>query len=343
MWQWFSCVLPEKKMLFLNTHRTKTCLDMDNQTQVSEFILLGLSAQPQQQRVLFGLSFILYLIGALGNLLTLLAIISDPHLHSPMYFFLSNLSLLDFCFTSTTIPKMLTNHLCGHTTISFPACLAQMYFFIVFGAADSILLSAMAYDRYLAICCPLHYVTIMGALRCILLVAVPWISANLVSVVHTILITHLSFCSNRIPHFFCDLNALIKLSCSDTQVNEMLILVFRGAVVVIPFMCIMASYTPIAVAVWKVPSVQGKWKAFSTCGSHLCVIILFYSTIIGVYFNPASTYSTKRDMAATVIYTVVTPMLNPFIYSLRNRDLKGALRKLLSGDHWAKSLTILFR
>ncbi|XP_057566011.1 olfactory receptor 1361-like [Hippopotamus amphibius kiboko] len=302
---------------------------MDNQTQVSEFILLGLSGQPLQRQVLFSLSFSLYLIGCLGNLLTILAIISDPHLHSPMYFFLSNLSLLDICFTSTTIPRMLVNHLCGLTTISFAACLAQMYFSITFGAADSILLSAMAYDRYLAICCPLHYTTIMSILRCVLLVGIPWISANLLSMIHTILMSRLSFCTNRIPHFFCELNILIKLSCSDTQVNEMLVLVLGGPVVLISLGCIMASYTPIAVAVWKVPSARGKWKAFSTCGSHLCVVCLFYGTIIGVYINPSSTHTPQKDMVATVMYTMVTPMLNPFIYSLRNRDLKGALRKLL--------------
>ncbi|KAM7140145.1 olfactory receptor 1f45-like [Molossus nigricans] len=311
---------------------------MSNQTQFCEFILLGLSEQPLSQQVLFGLSCSLYLIGCLGNLLTILAIVSDPYLHSPMYFFLSNLSLLDICFTSTTIPKMLLNHLCGHNTISSSACLVQMYFFITFGAADSILLSAMAYDRYLAICCLLHYMTIMSVLRCALLVAVPWILANCISMVHTILMTHLAFCTNKIPHFFCDLNALIKLSCSDTQVNEMLVLVLGGSVVLVPFVFIMASYTPIAVAVWKVPSARGKWKAFSTCGSHLCVVCLFYGTITGVYFNPASIHTTHRDMAATVIYTMVTPMLNPFIYSLRSRDLKSALRKLLSENHFAKCL-----
>ncbi|XP_057566087.1 olfactory receptor 1361-like [Hippopotamus amphibius kiboko] len=311
---------------------------MDNQTRVFEFILLSLSEQPLQRQVLLSLSFSLYLIGCLGNLLTILAIISDPHLHSPMYFFLSNLSLLDICFTSTIIPKMLVNHLCGLTTISFSACLAQMYFSITFGAADSILLSAMAYDRYLTICCPLHYTTIMSILRCVLLVGIPWISANLISMIHTILMTRLSFCTNRIAHFFCDLNTLIKLSCSDTHVNEMLVLVLGGSMVLIPFVCIMASYTPIAVVVWKVTSAWGKWKAFSTCGSHLCVVCLFYGTIIGVYFNPVSTHTPQKDMAATVMYTMVTPMLNPFIYSLRNQDLKGALRKLFIRNHYAKPL-----
>ncbi|XP_037360284.1 olfactory receptor 1361-like, partial [Talpa occidentalis] len=305
---------------------------MDNHTQVSEFILLGLTEQPQQRQVLFALSFSLYLIGSLGNLLTILAIVSDPHLHSPMYFFLSNLSLLDICFISTTIPKMLVNHLCGTNTISYSACLAQMYYFIVFSGTDCIILSAMAYDRYLAICYPLHYMTIMSIFRCALLVMVPWISVNLIAMVHTILMTRLSFCTNRIPHFFCDLNALIKLSCSDTHINEIMVLVLGGPVVLIPFVCIIASYTPIAMAVWKVPSARGKWKAFSTCGSHLSVVCLFYGTIIGVYFSPTSTHTTQRDMAATVMYTMVTPMLNPFIYSLRNRDLKSALRKLLSQE-----------
>ena len=318
---------------------------MNNQTQVSEFVLLSLSQQPLQRQLLFSLSFILYLSGCLGNLLTILVTILDPHLHSLMYFFLSNLSLLDICFMSTTIPKMLVNHLCGLTTISFSACLDQMYFFITFRAAKSMLLSAMTYDCYLAICSPLHYVTIMGALWYALLVVMPWISANLISMVHTLLMSHLSFCTNRIPHFFCKLNGLIKLSCSDNQVNEMLVLVLGASVVLIPFVCIMASYTPIAVAVWKVPSVQGRWKAFSTCGSHLCVVCLFYGTIIGVYFNPAPTHTTQRDMAATVMYTMVTPMLNPFIYSLRNQDLKGALRKLLLSRNpfVPASLETLFR
>ncbi|XP_036271758.1 olfactory receptor 1361-like [Pipistrellus kuhlii] len=311
---------------------------MANQTQVSEFVLLGLSEHPREEQVLLGLSCSLYLIGCLGNLLTILAIVSDPHLHSPMYFFLSNLSLLDVCFTSTTIPKMLLNHLCGLSTISSSACLVQMYFFIAFGAADSMLLSAMAYDRYLAICRPLHYMKIMSMPLCSLLVVVPWILANIFSMVQTTLMTRLSFYTSRIPHFFCDINTLIKLSCSDTHVNEMLVLVLVGSGVLVPFVCILASYTPIAVAVWKVPSTQGKWKAFSTCSSHLCVVSLFYGTVIGVYFNPLSTPTTHRDMTATVMYTMVTPMLNPFIYSLRNRDLRRALWKLLSHNLLAKRL-----
>uniref|UniRef100_A0A4X2M8P9 Olfactory receptor n=1 Tax=Vombatus ursinus TaxID=29139 RepID=A0A4X2M8P9_VOMUR len=303
---------------------------MRNQTSFLEFLLLGLSDTPEQQQFFFRLFLGMYLIGTLGNLLTILAIGFDSRLHAPMYFFLSNLSFLDLCFTSTTVPKMLMNYLLGSNVISHPECLAQMYFINAFGASDSILLSVMAYDRYLAVCHPLHYGTVMTSQLCALLVTVPWVSAHLIAMVHSIFIHHLSFCTNnKIPHFFCDINTLIKISCSDTHIHEMLVLFLGGPVVLIPFICIVVSYTPIASAVWKVPSASGKWKAFSTCGSHLSVVTLFYGTVIGVYFNPTSTHTSQKDMIATVMYTVVTPTLNPFIYSLRNNDLKGALGKQL--------------
>ncbi|XP_043846340.1 olfactory receptor 1361-like [Dromiciops gliroides] len=310
---------------------------MKNQTRVLEFLFLGLSDQPEQQQLLFRVFLAMYFVGTLGNLLTILAICFDSHLHTPMYFFLSNLSFLDLCFTSTIVPKMLVNYLLGSSAISYAECLTQMYFFVAFGGSDSILLSAMAYDRYLAVCHPLHYGTVMTSHLCALLVAVPWVSAHLISMIHTVLMAQLSFCSNnKIPHFFCDMNTLIKLSCSDTYVNEMLVLLLGGIVVLVPFICIVVSYTPIVSAVWKVSSAHGKWKAFSTCGSHLSVVILFYGTIIGVYFNPSSTHTTQKDMIATVMYTVVTPTLNPFIYSLRNNDLKRALGKLLGLKHFSK-------
>ncbi|XP_043833601.1 olfactory receptor 1361-like [Dromiciops gliroides] len=310
---------------------------MGNQTRVLDFLLLGLSDQSEQQQFLFRLFLVMYCIGTLGNLLTILAICFDSHLHTPMYFFLSNLSFLDLCFTSTTVPKMLVNYLLGSHTISYPECLTQMYFFVAFGCSDSILLSAMAYDRYLAVCHPLHYGTVMTSRLCALLVALPWVFGHLISMVHTISMAQLSFCTNnKIPHFFCDISALIKLSCSDAHVNEILVLLLGGPVIFISFICIVVSYTPIVSAVWKVPSAHGKWKAFSTCGSHLSVVTLFYGTIIGVYFNPTSTHTDQKDMIATVMYTVVSPTLNPFIYSLRNNDLKGALGKLLGLKHFLK-------
>ncbi|XP_075384369.1 olfactory receptor 1F1-like [Tenrec ecaudatus] len=301
-----------------------------NQSTVSEFFLLGLAKQPQQQQLLFVLFLSMYLATVLGNLLIILAISTDSRLHTPMYFFLSNLSLVDICFTSTTTPKMLTNHVLGSQSISFLGCFTQMYFLFMFVDMDNFLLAVMAYDRYVAVCHPLHYTTKMTPRLCALLVIGSWVVANLNVLLHTLLMTRLSFCAdNRIPHYFCDATPLLKLSCSDTYLNEMMIHTEGGLIMITPFVCILVSYICITTAVLRVPSTKGKWKAFSTCGSHLAVVALFYGTIIAVYFNPSSSHSAETDPAATVLYTVVTPMLNPFIYSLRNKDLKRALRKVI--------------
>ncbi|KAM9095524.1 olfactory receptor 1f45-like [Sarcophilus harrisii] len=302
-----------------------------NQSAISGFILLGLSDQPEQQRVLFFLFLLMYLVTGLGNLLIILAISSDPRLYTPMYFFLSNLSLVDICFTSTTIPKMLNNHITKNNMIPYAWCLTQVFFNIWFAGIDSILLAAMAYDRYVAICAPLHYSTIMTPRVCAFLVLVSWFWAYTNSLTHTILLTHLSFCGhNEIPHFFCDLSPLLKLACSDTYINDLMVYTVGAPTVFLPFVGILISYGFIFMAVMKISSVSGKQKVFSTCGSHLTVVCLFYGTIIGVYFSPTSTHTAQKDTAATVMYTVVTPMLNPFIYSLRNKDMKGALRILIT-------------
>ncbi|XP_008844984.1 olfactory receptor 1361-like [Nannospalax galili] len=299
-----------------------------NQSQVSEFLLLGLSWQPQQQQPLFLLFLIMYLATVLGNLLIILAISTDSRLHTPMYFFLCNLSFVDVCFSSTTVPKVLANHLLRSQTISFSGCLTQMYFLFELAVMDNILLAVMAYDRFVAICHPLHYTTKMTHQVCAQLVAGSWVVVSLHALLHTLLMAQLSFCAdNVIPHFFCDVTPLLKLSCSDTHLNEMMILTEGSLIMFIPFVCILASYIQITCAVLRAPSPRGRWKAFSTCGSHLAVVLVFYGTIIAVYFNPSSSHSAGKDMAAAVMYTVVTPMLNPFIYSLRNRDLKRALRK----------------
>ncbi|XP_006873968.1 PREDICTED: olfactory receptor 1361-like [Chrysochloris asiatica] len=302
-----------------------------NQSSVSEFLLMGLSRQPQQQQqLLFGLFLSMYLVTVLGNLLIILAISTDSRLHTPMYFFLSNLSFVDVCFTSTTIPKMLANHILGSHTISFSGCLTQLYFLIVFADMDNFLLAGMAYDRFVAVCHPLHYTTKMTHQLCALMVTGSWVISILNALLHTLLMTQLSFCAdNNIPHFFCDVS-ILKLSCSDTYLNEMMVLIVAGLVMITPFFCILVSYILIACAVLRVPSTKGKWKAFSTCGSHLAVVSLFYGTIIALYFNPSSSHSAETDTTATVMYTVVTPMLNPFIYSLRNKDMKGALRKVVA-------------
>ncbi|XP_010990952.2 olfactory receptor 1F1 [Camelus dromedarius] len=301
-----------------------------NQSSVSEFLLLGLSRQPQQQQLLFMLFLSMYLATVLGNLLILLAISMDSRLHIPMYFFLSNLSFVDICFSSTTVPKMLANHMLGSQTIPFSACLTQMYFLFEFTDMDNFLLAVMAYDRFVAVCHPLHYSAKMTHQLCALLVTGSWVIANLNALLHTLLMARLSFCAdNTIPHFFCDVTPLLKLSCSDTHINQMMILTEGALIMITPFICILVSYILITCTVLRVPSTKGRWKAFSTCGSHLAVVSLFYVTIIGVYFNPSSSHLSEKDTTATVMYTVVTPMLNPFIYSLRNRDLKGSLQKMI--------------
>ncbi|XP_072455526.1 olfactory receptor 1f45-like [Notamacropus eugenii] len=306
-------------------------MEGENQSRVFEFILLGLSEQPEQEKILFLVFLLMYLISGLGNVLIILAIKTDSHLHTPMYFFLTNLSLFDICFTSTTIPKILVAYISGNKEIFYISCLAQVFFFIWFVGLDSILLASMAYDRYMAICAPLQYNMVMTPKVCVLLVAVCWFWACANALTHTILLTQLSFCGhNEIHHFFCDLYVMISLACSDTFINDLVIYTMGGLIAVIPFTGILISYIHIFVAVLRIPSAHGKWKVFSTCGSHLTVVCLFYGTIIGVYFTPTSTHTAQQDTASAVMYTVVTPMLNPFIYSLRNNDMKGALRMLFT-------------
>uniref|UniRef100_F6ZSS4 Olfactory receptor n=1 Tax=Monodelphis domestica TaxID=13616 RepID=F6ZSS4_MONDO len=306
-------------------------MELGNKTNAHEFFLLGLSEKPEQQPLLFAIFLCMYLITVTGNLLIIVAIGSDSHLHTPMYFFLSNLSFVDLCLATNTVPKMLANIQSKTKSISYVCCLTQMYFFHFFGIVDSVLIAVMAYDRFVAICHPLHYTTIMSPRLCGLLVGGPWAFSSLISLAHTLLMSRLYFCaSTELPHFFCDLTPLLRLSCSDTTVNKILVLIVGGMVIVTPFLCILASYARIVVAILKVPSAGGRKKAFSTCSSHLSVVALFYGTTIGVYLSPSSIHTTVKDKASAVMYTVVTPMLNPFIYSLRSRDMKGALKKLVN-------------
>ncbi|XP_033617415.1 olfactory receptor 1361 isoform X3 [Fukomys damarensis] len=304
-------------------------MEGDNHTTVTEFLLLGLSGQQEQEDALCGLFLCLYLVTILGKLLIVLAISCDPHLHTPMYFFLANLSSVDICFSSVTVPKMLVNHVVGSKSISYPQCTTQIYFFITFGNMDGFLLSVMAYDRYVAICRPLHYTVIMRPRLCVLLVVISWVITNLHSLLHTLLMVRHNFCSNNtVRHFFCDPYPLLKLSCSDTFINDLMVFTEGSVIFLTPFMCIVVSYAYIFSKVLKLPSAQGIRKALSTCGSHLTVVSLFYGTILGVYMRPSSSYSVQ-DTVASVIFTVVTPLVNPFIYSLRNRDIKTALKKLI--------------
>ncbi|XP_074076028.1 olfactory receptor 1f45-like [Macrotis lagotis] len=304
-------------------------MERKNQTIVSEFLLLGVFSQPQQQQILFWLFLFVYLITVIGNMLIMLAIGLDARLHSPMYFFLANLSFADICVSSVTLPKTLVNHIIRSKSISYAECLIQMYFFITFVNMDGFLLMIMSYDRYIAICRPLHYTTVMRPGLCILLLAISWVITNLHALLHTLITAHFSFCAdNGISNFYCDPYAVRKLSCSDTFFSDLMVFTVGGAVFITPFTCIAISYVFIFSNVMKIPSTQGIQKALSTCGSHLTVVSLFYGAIIGVYLHPSSSYS-NVDTIATVIFTVASPMLNPFIYSLRNHDIKAALQRLI--------------
>ena len=301
----------------------------DNQSSTFNFILLGVTGQQKQEDFFFLLFLFIYPITLIGNLLIILAIHSDIHLHNPMYFLLANLSFVDTFFSSVTIPKMLANHLLGTKAISFGGCLTQMYFMIALGNTDSYILAAMAYDRAVAITRPLHYTTIMSPRTCVLLVIGSWVIGNANAFPHTLLTASLSFCGNQeVANFYCDIASLLKLSCSDTHFNVKM-MYLGAAVFSVPLLCIIISYVQVFSTVLRVPSTKGVLKAFSTCGSHLTVVSLYYGTVMGMYFRPLTSYSLK-DAVITVMYIAVTPMLNPFIYTLRNRVMKAALEKLFS-------------
>ncbi|KAM6216813.1 olfactory receptor 7A10-like [Rhynchocyon petersi] len=306
-------------------------MEPENKTSVPEFILLGLSKEAELQPLLFGLFLSMYLITFTGNLLIILAIIRDSRLHTPMYFFLSNLSLTDICFTSTTVPKMLLNIQMQNKMITYEGCITQMHFFILFVALDNFLLTVMAYDRFVAICHPLHYTVIMNQKVCGLLLLLSWVLSLLNSLVHDLMVLRLSFCTQvEIPHFFCELNQVIQLTCSDPFLN-LLVLYFTAVLLGVTSLTgILFSYTKIVSSILRISSAGGKYKAFSTCGSHFSVVSLFYGTCFGVYLSSAASQNPRASAIASVMYTVVTPMLNPFIYSLRNKDIKQALRKIFT-------------
>ncbi|XP_032159554.1 olfactory receptor-like protein OLF4 [Mustela erminea] len=298
-----------------------------NDTRFSKFLLLGFSEEPELQPLIFGLFLSMYLITVVGNLLIILAVHSDSHLHTPMYFFLANLSFVDISSTSTTVPKMLMNIQTESKVITYADCVTQIYFFVLFAVLDVFLLAVMAYDRFVAICQPLHYMVIINPQLCRLLVLMCWTICILHSLLQTLMVLRLSFCTEvEIPHYFCELNQMIQLACSDTFLNNM---VMYSAAVLLgggPFSGILYSYSKIVSSICGISSAQGKYKAFSTCASHLSVVSLFYCTMLGVYLSSAATQSSHASAVTSVMYTVVTPMLNPFIYSLRNKDVKRALK-----------------
>ncbi|KAM6170013.1 olfactory receptor 1J4-like [Rhynchocyon petersi] len=293
----------------------------------TEFILLGLPIQPEQQDIFFCLFLFIYLTTVLGNLLIILLIRLDPHLHTPipMYFFLSHLALSDISFSSVTVPKMLMNMQTQHLSISYSECISQVYFYLLFACVDNLLLTVMAYDRYVAICHPLHYTTKMKPELCVFLVTGCWLFPCVHSLLHTIFVHQLSFYAETIiPHFFCDLTSVLKSSCSDISLNELLVFTEGGLLFTVALSGILGSYTCMVVTILKVHSIKRISKALSTCGSHLFVVSLYYGTVASIYFFSSSGTTKIKNIIASVMYLIVTPMLNPFIYSLRNKDIKCA-------------------
>ncbi|NWS53487.1 OR2D2 protein, partial [Chunga burmeisteri] len=303
----------------------------ENQSVVTEFILQGLSSQPRTQTVLFVVFLVFYLFTVVGNIVIITVIRADRQLQSPMYFFLANLSFLDICYVSSNIPQMLVNLLTKKTTISFSGCAAQMYFSLAFGMTECVLLGVMAYDRYMAICHPLLYATVINRKVCIHMVVASWTSGLLSSMVINCLTLQLPFCGPDIlKHYFCEVPAVLALACADTALMELVIFIFSILIALIPFLLIIISYACILSAILKIQSTHVQSKAFSTCGSHLMVVTIFYGTAICMYMNPKSRPPRDRDKVVAVFYTIVAPMLNPLIYSLRNKDVKCALRRAMN-------------
>ncbi|XP_051686146.2 olfactory receptor 7E178-like [Oryctolagus cuniculus] len=320
---------------FTNTiffsRRNAGYIETQNLTRVSEFHLLGFSEDPDLQLIIFVLFLFMYLVMVLGNLLIILAVTSDSHLHTPMYYFLCNLSLADVGLTSTTVPKVIVDVHTHSIVISYVGCLTQMSFSITFGCMDDLILTVMAYDRFVAICHPLHYQVIMNPQCYGFLVSVSVVASLLDSLLHSLMVLQVTcFKDVDISNFFCDPSQLLNLTCLDTITHDIFICFVGVVYAFLPMSALFFSCYKIVSSILRVPSPGGKYKAFSTCGSHLTVVCLFYGTAIGVYLSSAASLSPKTCAVASMVYSVVTPMLNPFIYSLKNRDIKRAIWRLLS-------------
>ncbi|XP_074130984.1 olfactory receptor 5B12-like [Sminthopsis crassicaudata] len=314
---------------------------MENCSEVKEFILMGLTDAPELQVPVFIILIIIYLITVMGNLGLVILILWDSHLHTPMYFFLSNLSLVDLGYSSTITPKVMAGFLPGDKTISYNGCAAQIFFFAYFATTESYLLAAMAYDRQIAVCEPLHYTTIMTYSVCAWLINSCHICGLLFACIHTGNTFSLYFCnSNLIHHFFCDVPPLLVLSHSVSYINEVIVFFAVGFSVFFGLFFILKSYFLIFISILRMRSAEGHQKAFSTCVSHLTAVSIFYGTIIFMYLQPSSSHSMDTDKMASVFYTIVIPMLNPLVYSLRNKEVTNAFRKIL--EKTKSSLSISF-
>ncbi|XP_059570977.1 olfactory receptor 2K2 [Alligator mississippiensis] len=306
-----------------------------NSTSVSEFILLGFSSQPKTQLLLFVLFLTIYLATLFGNSLLITLVINDSRLHTPMYFFLANLSFVDIGYTTTTVPQMLVHLFSTKKSISYTACVAQMYIFLCLGIIECIHYAVMAYDRYVAICHPLRYTVIMNRSVCVKMAISSWVSGFLSAMIHTGFTMRLPYCSlNEINHFFCEVPAILKLACADTHLTELVIFVMAVILLLTPLSLILISYVFILEAILRISSAEGKIKAFSTCTSHITVVTLFYGAAMFMYMRPASSYSPEQDKMFSLLYNVVSALLNPLIYSLRNKEVKVAVLKMMGKtDH----------
>ncbi|XP_050773898.1 olfactory receptor 11A1-like [Gopherus flavomarginatus] len=302
--------------------------EQGNETSVTDFILLGFGDLPELQILLFLLFLVIYIMTVAGNILIIVLVVADQHLHTPMYFFLGNLSCLETCYSSTILPRVLASLLTGDRTISFSGCVIQYYFFGSLAATECLLLSVMSYDRYLAICDPMHYAARMSHRSYLQLVGGSWLGGFLGNNVTTLLISQLTFCGpNSIDHFFCDFIPLVKLSCNDPHLMETLAFTFSLIFLLVPFLLTLMSYICIITTILRIPSTTGRQKAFSTCSSHLFVVSIYYATLLIVYMFPTTDILNDFKKVLSVVYTVLTPLVNPLIYSLRNKVVQDALRK----------------
>ncbi|XP_017372714.1 LOW QUALITY PROTEIN: olfactory receptor 1052-like [Cebus imitator] len=307
----------------------------ENITVVTGFILLGLTSHAELKVALFVLFLVIYAITLVGNLGIIFLIQITPKLHTPMYFFLSWLSFVDTCYSSVIAPRTLINFLVVRKTISFSACIGQHLFFGLFITTEGfLLLVMMAYDRYVAIVSPLLYTVAMSKRKCVVLVTGSFIGGMINSLTHTVGLERLYFCGSKVDHFFCDVPPLLKLSCSDTSMNELLLLTFSGVIAMVTFLIVIISYIFIAFAILRIRSASGKQKAFSTCASHLTAVTIFYGTLSFSYIQPSSQYSVEQEKVVSVFYTLVIPVLNPLIYSLRNKDVKEAVKRAIEMKHF---------
>ncbi|XP_010128474.1 PREDICTED: olfactory receptor 1052-like [Chlamydotis macqueenii] len=303
-----------------------------NHSSVTKFVLLGFT---DQQKLLFIICLLIYITTLVGNLGMIVLIRTNSQLHVPMYFFLSHLSFLDICYSSSITPKLLSGLLVERSIISFKGCITQFFFFAVFGTTEAILLAVMAYDRYMAICKPLNYMTAMSHGVCVQLVVGSYAGGSLNAFVHTSTLLRLSFCGpNLVNHFYCEIPPLLLLSCSDTRLNKMVMTMCIGFIITASLLAIAVSYACVLLTIWSIPSAEGRHKAFFTCTSHLMTVALFYGSAAFLYFHPFSRHAEDHGKTASIFYTVVIPMLNPFIYSLRNTEVRSTLgratRKLVS-------------